>query len=78
MRSRQADLMAAWTRSAWGRDDYEMWSAQREVVGRTSPMLPLIEGQLARLDRGARLIPGGAAAAVRPLQRRRNVAPAVL
>ena len=51
VRSRQADLMAAWTRSAWGRDEYEMWSAQREVVGRTSPMLPLIEGQLARLDR---------------------------
>ncbi|WP_344733900.1 helix-turn-helix domain-containing protein [Nocardioides fonticola] len=51
LRSREADLMAAWTRSAWGRDDYEMWLAQRAALGTGSPMLALVEGQLARLDR---------------------------
>ncbi|GAA1102344.1 GAF domain-containing protein [Nocardioides dubius] len=47
----RADLMSAWTRSSWGADDYEMWLAQRDAVGATSPLLPLIAGQLARLDR---------------------------
>lgn len=51
LRSREADLMAAWTRSAWGRDDYEMWLAQRAALGTGSPMIALVEGQLARLDR---------------------------
>lgn len=51
LRSRQADLMSAWTRSAWGRDDYEMWQAQRAVVGERSPLVALIDGQIARLDR---------------------------
>jgi hypothetical protein len=46
-----ADLMSAWTRSSWGADDYEMWLAQRAAVSATSPLLPLISGQLARLDR---------------------------
>ncbi|TIC82538.1 helix-turn-helix domain-containing protein [Nocardioides sp. GY 10127] len=50
LRSNEPDLMSTWTRSAWGRDDYEMWLAQRAAVGRTSPVLPLIEGQIARLD----------------------------
>ncbi len=45
------DLMSTWTRSAWGSDDYEMWCAQRDAVGANSPLLPLISGQLARLDR---------------------------
>ena len=49
-RSGQADLMSAWTRSSWGADDYEMWQAQAEVTDRRSPLLALIEGQLARLD----------------------------
>jgi hypothetical protein len=50
-RSGQADLMSTWTRSSWGTDDYEMWLAQRAAVGASSPMLALIDGQLARLDR---------------------------
>jgi hypothetical protein len=50
-RSGQADLMSAWTRSAWGADDYDMWLAQRNALGTTSPMLALVDGQLARLDR---------------------------
>lgn len=45
-----ADLMSTWTRSAWGRDDYEMWLAQRAAIGPNSPILPLVDGQLARLD----------------------------
>ena len=49
-RSGQPDLMSTWTRSSWGSDDYEVWLAQREAVGSGSPMLALIDGQLARLD----------------------------
>ena len=45
------DLMATWTRSPWGNDDYEMWLAQRLALGATSPLLPLVTGQLERLDR---------------------------
>lgn len=45
------DLMSTWTRSSWGADDYEMWQAQRSAVGVGSPLLPLIDGQIARLDR---------------------------
>lgn len=51
LRSRQPDLLSAWTRSAWGCDDYEMWDAQRRLVSSSSPMVALIDGQLARLDR---------------------------
>lgn len=49
--SRDADVMSGWTRSAWGADDYEMWTAQRAVLAVGSPMRPLVDGQLARLDR---------------------------
>lgn len=45
------DLMSSWTRSSWGADDYDMWLAQRAAVSDTSPLLPLISGQIARLDR---------------------------
>ncbi|MBS2940051.1 transcriptional regulator [Nocardioides sp. J2M5] len=48
---REPDLMASWTRSAWGADDYEMWLAQLDVVAATSPVRALVEGQVARLDR---------------------------
>jgi hypothetical protein len=51
LRSGQADLMSTWTRSSWGSDDYEMWLAQREAVDPRSPMVALIDGQIARLDR---------------------------
>jgi hypothetical protein len=50
-RSGQADLMSTWTRSSWGVDDYDMWLAEREALGTTSPMLALVDGQIARLDR---------------------------
>ena len=49
-RSGQADLMSTWTRSAWGSEDYDMWVAQRDALGASSPMLALVDGQLARLD----------------------------
>ena len=45
------DLMSSWTRSSWGADDYDMWVAQRAALSSTSPLLPLISGQIARLDR---------------------------
>ena len=51
LRSREGDLMSAWTRSSWGSDDYEMWLAQRDAVAAGSPMRALVEGQIARLDR---------------------------
>ena len=43
-------MASAWTRSGWGRDDYDMWLAQRAVVPPSSPMRALVEGQIARLD----------------------------
>ena len=44
--------MSTWTRSAWGADDYEMWTAQlRARSGPRSPLQPLVQGQIARLDR---------------------------
>jgi hypothetical protein len=51
LRSGVPDLMSAWTRSSWGSDDYAMWTAQRDAVGPRSPLLPLILGQISRLDR---------------------------
>lgn len=50
LRSGAPDLMSTWTRSGWGRDDYDMWLAQRSVVPASSPMRALVEGQIARLD----------------------------
>ncbi|WP_372734820.1 GAF domain-containing protein [Nocardioides sp.] len=50
IRSGEADLMSAWTRSSWGADDYEMWLAQRACVAEESPMRALIDGQIGRLD----------------------------
>jgi len=49
--SREPDLMSSWTRSPWGADDYDMWQAQLEVLGASSPLRPIAAGQLARLDR---------------------------
>ena len=51
LRSGQADLMSAWTRSASGSDDYEMWQEQARALGPRSPLMPLVQSQLARLDR---------------------------
>lgn len=49
--SKEPDLMSTWTRSSWGADDYDMWTAQRDSHGVASPMRSLVDGQLARLDR---------------------------
>jgi hypothetical protein len=48
--SREPDLMSTWTRSAWGADDYEMWTAQMACLTTASPLRPLVAGQIARLD----------------------------
>jgi len=49
--SGEPDLMSTWTRSAWGTDDHEMWTAQLAALGMASPLRPLVLGQIARLDR---------------------------
>lgn len=51
LRCGEADLLSTWTRSSWGVDDYEMWQAQAAALGPRSPMLPLAQSQIARLDR---------------------------
>jgi hypothetical protein len=51
LRSCEPDLMSTWTRSSWGSDDYEMWTAQLAALGPRSPLQPLVLGQIARLDR---------------------------
>jgi hypothetical protein len=51
LNSQEPDLMSTWTRSAWGADDYDMWEAQLDALGPSSPLRPLATGQLARLDR---------------------------
>lgn len=50
LRSGRPDLMSTWTRSAWGVDDYEMWQALGRAIPVGSPLSPLVQGQLARLD----------------------------
>lgn len=52
--SRRPDLLAAWTRSAWGSDDYEAWAAQASLLPAGSPLLPMVRAQVARLDRELR------------------------
>ena len=49
--SGSAGAMSRWTRTPWGADDYDMWLAQRDAVGPTSALLPLIHSHIARLDR---------------------------
>ena len=44
LRSGEPDLMSTWTRSSWGVDDYEMWSAQLGALGPASPLRPLVSG----------------------------------
>ncbi len=51
LHSGRLDLMAVWTRSSWGGDDYEMWTAQRRLLPAGSALRPLVLAQLARLDR---------------------------
>ncbi|MBW8172349.1 transcriptional regulator [Ornithinimicrobium sp. Arc0846-15] len=51
--SERADLMAVWTRTSWGGDDYEVWAAQQRIMPASSPLQPLVRSQLARLDREA-------------------------
>lgn len=51
LRSAQPDLISTWTRSAWGADDYEMWTRLRDLLPPGSPLIALAGGQLARLDR---------------------------
>ncbi|CCH80350.1 Transcriptional regulator [Nostocoides japonicum T1-X7] len=48
--SRRADLMAGWTRTPWGSDDYAVWLAQEQLVPSGSALHRVIRAHLARLD----------------------------
>ena len=45
------DLMIAWTRSRWGVDDLEMWERLALVLPASSPLRPIAEGEVDRLNR---------------------------
>lgn len=47
----EVDVLAAWTRTSWGADDYAAWSAQRDLLPGVSPLASLVKAQVARLDR---------------------------
>lgn len=47
----RVDVLAAWTRTSWGADDYAAWIAQRDLLPGTSPLATLVHAQVARLDR---------------------------
>lgn len=51
LEAERVELMAAWTRTSWGADDYDMWQAQQRLLPTTSPLAPLARSQVARLDR---------------------------
>jgi len=48
---REPDLMVGWTRSRWGAGDLEMWERQVETLPPTSPLLPVAEAEVGRLER---------------------------
>ncbi|GGB44437.1 transcriptional regulator [Flexivirga endophytica] len=50
LRSGRPELMSWWTTSGWGTDDYEMWLMQSQALDPRSPLLPIVRGQLHRLD----------------------------
>ncbi|WP_035758716.1 GAF domain-containing protein [Granulicoccus phenolivorans] len=52
--SGDAGLLGTWTRSSWGADDYPLVRAHLAALPRNSPMRPLAESQLHRLDRELR------------------------
>ncbi len=49
--SGEPDLMVVWTRSRWGASDLEMWERQVETLPVTSPLLPVAEAEVGRLER---------------------------
>jgi hypothetical protein len=49
--SGEPDLMVGWTRSRWGAGDLEMWERQVETLPALSPLLPVAEAEVGRLER---------------------------
>lgn len=49
--SRDLDLMVTWTRSRWGANDLEMWQQQARRLPECSPLRPLAEAEVRRLNR---------------------------
>lgn len=49
--SGEPDLMVGWTRSRWGAGDLEMWERQVETLPSSSPLRPVAEAEVGRLER---------------------------
>ena len=49
--SGEPDLMVGWTRFRWGAVDLELWTRQVETLSLTSPLLPVAEAEVGRLQR---------------------------
>ena len=49
--SGELDLFVSWTRSRWGADDLEMWQHQARRLPECSPLRPLAEAEIRRLNR---------------------------
>ena len=45
------DLMMAWTRSRWGADDLQMWERQATMLPAASPLVPLAQAEVSRINR---------------------------
>ena len=52
--SGEPDLMVGWTRSRWGAGDLEMWERQLDTLPVTSPLRPVAEAEVGRLERELR------------------------
>lgn len=48
--SGRSDLLSEWTHAAWGADDLEAWTAHGRLLGARSPLRPLVEAHVRRLD----------------------------
>jgi hypothetical protein len=47
----EVDLIAAWTRSRWGADDFDMWRLQAQLAATGTPLHAIAAMELKRLDR---------------------------
>lgn len=49
--STRPDLMLAWTRTRWGRDDLALWRRQADLLPTDAPLRTMAAAETARLDR---------------------------
>jgi transcriptional regulator of acetoin/glycerol metabolism len=50
LQSGNVDLMIAWTRARWGADDLEMWQRQHRLLPAESPLRPIADAEIDRLN----------------------------